>query len=61
MEQREYFYCYNIAVSRYLESKGIKYITVAREPKSNKLFSLYEQTQELTDLLREYKFNKQST
>lgn len=50
-----YFYCYNINVSKYLTSKGIEYITIAKEPKSNKLFSLYKQTKELQQALKEYK------
>jgi hypothetical protein len=55
MERDKYFYCYNINVSNYLTSKGIKYITVAREPKSNKLFSLYKITNGLQQAMQEYK------
>lgn len=54
----EFFYCYNINVSKYLTSLGIKYILVAREPKSNKLFSLYPQTEELTQALLDYNKGK---
>lgn len=55
MEQEKYFYCYNKEVSDYLASKGIKYINVARELKSNKIYSLYKQTEQLTKALTEYK------
>lgn len=51
----KYFYCYNINVSKYLSSKNIKYITVAREPKSNRLYSQYKVTDELSEALIEYK------
>ncbi len=54
-QRHDYFYCYNINLSRYLTSKGINYIMIAREPKSNKLFSQYLQTAELTKAIQEYK------
>jgi len=53
----KYFYCYNKSVSDFLVSNGLKFITVAREPKSNKLFSLYEQSPKLKELLVQYKSN----
>lgn len=51
----KYFYCYNVSLSKYLNSKGIRYITVAREPKSNKLFSLYEINTNLQNAIDEYR------
>lgn len=57
MKTSDFFYCYNIDVSNFLKSKGIKFIHIAREPKSNKLYSLYFRTNELTKALIEY--NKQ--
>jgi hypothetical protein len=56
MEQ--YFFCYNKRVSDYLTSKGIKFITVAIDPKTKKMYSLYKQTDTLDSLLKEYKLNK---
>lgn len=55
MNPSDFFYCYNIQVSKFLTSKGIKFIHVAREPKSNKLYSLYVNTSELNMALKEYK------
>lgn len=55
MNKNDYFYCYNVNLSRFLTSKGIDYIMIAREPKSNKLFSQYPQTEELSKAINEYK------
>lgn len=54
LTKHDFFYCYNINVSKYLTSKGINFINVAREPKSNKLYSLYLITPELQQALKEY-------
>lgn len=56
---KSYFFCYNKAVSDYLTSHGIQLITIAREPKSNKLYSLYERTPKLNSLLDTYTSNSQ--
>jgi hypothetical protein len=53
--QLEFFYCYSRNVSSFLTSKGIKYITVAIEPNSKRYYSMYLQTNELTEALNEYK------
>lgn len=58
MEKDQYFFCYNKHISDYLTERGIKYITVAKEIKNNRLFSLYKQTKELSRALEEYKLNK---
>ena len=58
MPKDTYFFCYNKRVSDYLQQNGLHYITVARDPKTNKLFSLYKQTPELSRLLTQYKNSK---
>ncbi|ODG93720.1 hypothetical protein BED47_00690 [Gottfriedia luciferensis] len=54
----QYFFCHNKKVSDFIKSKGIDYITVAIDPKTRILFSLYEITLELKEVLDEYKLNK---
>jgi hypothetical protein len=54
MQPKDFFYCYNINVSNFLTSKGISFIHIAREPKSNKLYSLYLKTNQLQAALKEY-------
>ncbi|WP_219620074.1 DUF5659 domain-containing protein [Bacillus sp. T33-2] len=58
MQPSDFFYCYNIQVSEYLKSKGFKFIHIAREPKSNKLYSLYLRTDELNTAIKEYNKTK---
>lgn len=50
----EYFYCYDMNLFNFLKSKGIRFITKARHHKSGDLFSLYEQSKELSDALHEW-------
>ena len=52
---KDYFFCYSTRVSDWLTFKGIRYICVAQEPKTKKLFSLYEINEELNEALQEYK------
>ena len=56
--QEQYFFCYNKKVSDYLTMKGVKYITVAIDPKTRKMYSLYKQNDMLDKVLKEYKLNK---
>lgn len=51
----KYFFCYNVKLSNYLATKGIKYITVARELKDNRIYSMYLQTPELSKAIQNYK------
>ncbi|MCC3645830.1 hypothetical protein JGK52_03910 [Cytobacillus oceanisediminis] len=50
-----YFFCYTKRVSDFLQERGFSFITVAQDPKSKKLFSLYLITEELQKALAEYK------
>lgn len=55
METSEkYFYCYDLKLFNFLKAKGIKFITKAKHYKTNDLFSLYEQSPELSAALREW-------
>lgn len=59
MNKGQFFYCYQKHVSDYLTSKGVNFIHIAMEPKSQKLYSLYYINQELQDALKQYKLSKQ--
>lgn len=54
MSEDKYFFCYNKSVSDYLVSHGLKFITVAMDPKTKKLYSLYKQDSHLSELLKNY-------
>lgn len=51
---RDYFFCYTKSLSDHLQNKGFRYITVAQEPMSKKLFSLYKITPELKAVVAEF-------
>ncbi|MEC1720603.1 hypothetical protein [Schinkia azotoformans] len=55
---KNYFFCYNKKLSDFLTTKGIQFITVAKEPKSGKLFSLYFIDTKLQQAIEEYKQSK---
>ncbi|MFV2046877.1 hypothetical protein CJ195_21855 [Bacillus sp. UMB0899] len=55
MNNKNFFFCYNKAVSDFLKDKGVQFITVAIEPKSQKMFSLYQVDDNLQQALNEYK------
>lgn len=50
-----HFFCYNKNVSDFLNEEGVKFITVARDLKTQKVFSLYEADSELQAALDKYK------
>lgn len=55
--KQEYFFCYTRSLSDHLVTRGFKYITVAQNPKSQKLFSLFPITDELHEAIKEFKNN----
>lgn len=52
---KNYFFCYNKKVSDFLKTKEIYHITVAQDPKTKKIFSLFEITPSFQVALNEYK------
>lgn len=55
MSQKNFFFCYNKRVSDHLEASGIEWITVAKDLKTNKIFSLYVINKDLQQALDVYK------
>lgn len=53
--KQEYFFCYTKSLSDHLVAKGFRYITVAQNPKSQKLFSLFPITTGLDKTIQEFK------
>lgn len=51
----DYFFCYNKHISDYLFTKNVKYITVAMDVKTQRIFSLYQITPEFQKALAEFK------
>lgn len=56
----DFFYCYNEELAKYLRfTKNISFITKARHVKTNKIFYLFMQTQQLTEAINTYKDDKE--
>lgn len=55
MAKSNYFFCYNKKVAEFLKSKGVYFITVAKDLSTGKVFSLYEINEQLQKALDEYK------
>lgn len=51
---KEYYYCYSASVAHFLKERDIRCITIARSIKDNSVFSMFEQTEELSNALKEY-------
>ena len=56
--ETKYFYCYDQRFAKYLKSKGFDYITLAKSRHTNKLFSLWEITDEFEKELEEAGFRE---
>ncbi|RIJ63792.1 hypothetical protein [Rummeliibacillus sp. POC4] len=52
---KEFYFCYSGHLSKFLQSKGIRYITKAITPNTNQMFTLFKVTDELSQALIEYK------
>ncbi|MEK4752293.1 hypothetical protein MKX72_07350 [Priestia sp. FSL R5-0597] len=53
--KQEYYFCYSTNLSEFLrEEKGMEAICKAFHHKTDKLFWLFEKTEELKDALNEY-------
>lgn len=49
--------CYSINLMKFLEINNIRYLLIAKDIKSNKVFYLFEQTNEFYQLLHEWENN----
>ncbi|MFY0802149.1 hypothetical protein [Peribacillus frigoritolerans] len=58
MKKRDYFFCYNINVSKFMAEKGIEFITVSQDLKTKKIFSLYFIDEKFQAAMNEYRANK---
>lgn len=55
MNKDEFFFCYNMNLSKYLYEHGFRYILKAREMKTGNIFSLYKRNKELDSIIEQYK------
>lgn len=54
-QNKDYFFCYSKSLCDYLHyQKGLGIITVAKNLKSDRVFSLFEQSAELNEAIKNY-------
>ena len=52
---QNFFFCYNRDLFYYLKSRNISYITIAKNPTTDKTFSLFQKSTQLQNALDDYK------
>lgn len=57
MDKQDVYRCYSNCLKNYLASRGVKYILVAKDIKSNKVFYAFEKTDIFCKLLQEWEDN----
>lgn len=55
LTSKDFYYCYNKSKKDYLIKIGIRHITIAKSVKDDKVFWLYQKTDELLNALDEYR------
>jgi 3-deoxy-D-manno-octulosonic acid (KDO) 8-phosphate synthase len=56
INSKSFFYCYDYNLTEFLRfTKGIDYIIKAKHPKTNRLFTMFYRTKELTEAIEEWK------
>ncbi|MEK4628708.1 hypothetical protein MKZ17_10925 [Solibacillus sp. FSL R7-0682] len=48
----KFYYVYDVNLSKYIKSNGISYIIKARSIMDNRIFTMYERTDELMNLIK---------
>jgi len=55
LSHKDFFFCYTLELSNYLKENGINYIFKSRSIKDGSIFTLYQKTDELRNLLITFK------
>lgn len=55
MSNKDYYYIYDVNLSRYLSENGIRYILKARSIKDGRIFTMYDKTDKLLNLTKTWK------
>jgi len=58
LSNKDFFFCYNRDIYFYLTENNIDFITIAREPKNNRMFSLFYRSDKVEELLKNYNLEK---
>lgn len=52
---KDFFYCYNPKLHKFLEQNGIDYFLKAKSVKDNKIFTMYKKSKKLSNCIAKYK------
>lgn len=55
--KEDFYRCYSFNLMKYLEKYNIRYLLVAKDIKSNKVFYLFEKTTKFNQLLQQWENN----
>ncbi|MCY9007166.1 hypothetical protein [Peribacillus frigoritolerans] len=56
MSNKDFFFCYDKKLFRYIKDvKGLDYITIAKNPTTDKTFSMFMKSDQLQNAINEYK------
>lgn len=55
--KEDFYRCYSFNLMKYLEKYNIRYLLVAKDIKSNKVFYLFEKTTKFDQLLQQWENN----
>lgn len=58
LTNKDFFFCYSKHLAAYIEQKGISYITVAKNIKTDGVFSMFPKSDELNEVIKEYNKEK---
>lgn len=59
LTNKDFFFCYSPYLAKHIEKGGIKPITVAINPQSSSYFTMFADSDELTQLIEEYKSKRE--
>ncbi|PAQ14983.1 hypothetical protein CD798_08020 [Bacillaceae bacterium SAOS 7] len=55
LTQGDFFYCYNYKLAFFLKDRGFEYLVKAINPKTNKIFSMFQMVDGMQEAIDEYK------
>lgn len=57
LTDKDFLYCYDIKLTNHFKEHGLTYIIKAKSIKDNKIFTLWEKSDELYSVMKQYKSN----
>lgn len=55
---KDFYYCYDVNLSKHLKTQGILYVIKAKSIVDNKVFTMYQKSQKLYDAVELFAHNK---